>query len=83
LNLKGEQSMKELVLNMGDKFLSIIAGVIYVIIIISGIGTMSQSFMLGLVTLISGIVGNTLLFYFIYNLIDIRDNIRVLNSQSN
>lgn len=75
--------MKELVLNMGDKFLSIIAGVIYVIIIISGIGTMSQSFMLGLVTLISGIVGNTLLFYFIYNLIDIRDNIRVLNSQSN
>lgn len=73
--------MKDMILGLGDKFLAIIAVILYLAAIISGLGTMSSSFMLGLMTLIGGIVSVTLLFYFIYVLIDIRDNIRSLNNK--
>lgn len=66
---------------MGDKFLTIVVALTYIVIIISGLVTMGQGFWAGVITIIGGIVGNTLLFYFIYNIIDIRDSLRSLNTQ--
>lgn len=73
--------MKDIILNMGGKFLTIIVALSYIVIVISGIATMGQGFWIGLFTLLGGIVANTLLFYFIYNIIDIRDSLREINAK--
>lgn len=73
--------MKNIILSLGDTFLAVIATIMFIAVIIIALGTMNQSFILGLMTLVGGTVTVTLLFYFIYILVDIRDNLRAINNK--
>lgn len=72
--------MKDLVLSLGEKFLNIIAIICLVGVVLGGIMQMGAiGFIGGLITIIVGVIGVVLAFFFIYLLIDIRDGIRALN----
>lgn len=73
--------MKDIILRLGDKFLAVVVTLSYVAILISGISAMGQSFWNGLLALVVGFVLNTLLFFFIYNIIDIRESLREISKR--
>ncbi|MBL1242798.1 MAG: hypothetical protein COA39_000100 [Sulfurimonas sp.] len=70
--------VKNIILKSGDMIISVAAVISYLAVIISAVGMMSQkwTFGQGLMTLIGGIIGVTIAFYFIFIIIDIRDSMR-------
>ncbi|MGJ0344056.1 hypothetical protein NG788_05415 [Aliarcobacter cryaerophilus] len=66
--------MKDLILSMGEKLLNIAVIIGIIAVIFSGFGVMfSMGFFSGLLTILIGVIAITILTYFIYLLIDIRD----------
>jgi len=77
--------MKDKIQSFGDKFISIIAILSYLAVIVSGFGAMQGyggSFWIGLVTIIGGAVSVTMLFYGIFIMIDIRDSLREIKNKN-
>jgi len=75
--------MKDLVLSLGVKFINVIAVISLIAVVLASLGQMADAgFIAGLVTLVVGVIGVTMAFFFIYLLIDIRDGIRDLNRGS-
>ena len=74
--------MKDKIQSFGDKFISIIAILSYLAVIVSGFGTMQASFLMGLMTIIGGVVSVTMLFYGIFIMIDIRDSLREIKNKN-
>ena len=76
--------MKNFIQSFGDSFISIIAVIAYISVVISGIGAMqgyTGSFIAGILVILGGFVSVTMVFYILFVLIDIRDSLREIKKQ--
>lgn len=76
--------MKNLIQTFGDSFITIIAAIAYIGVVVSGIAAMqgyTGSFMGGILVIIGGFISVTMVFYILFVLIDIRDSLREIKKQ--
>lgn len=74
--------MKDFIQLIGDKFLTLIVLISYGIVVILGIVSwVHESFFTFLITIIIGGLLVSLIFYFIYLIIDIRDSLREIKNK--
>ncbi len=72
--------LKNFIIQSGELIINILVVIGLLIALVSGIGAMQFSFMMGLVTLLAGVAGVILLAFVLYLLIDMRDNLKQLNA---
>lgn len=76
--------MKNLIQTFGDSFITIIAAIAYIGVVVNGIAAMqgyTGSFMGGILVIIGGFISVTMVFYILFVLIDIRDSLREIKKQ--
>lgn len=72
--------LKNFIIQSGELIINVLVVIGLLIALVSGIGAMQFSFMMGLVTLLAGVAGVILLAFVLYLLIDMRDNLKQLNA---
>lgn len=73
--------MKNLIIKNGRAIIDISAYVVLVLVVLSAVGVMTQSFVGGIAALLFGLVGFFLTYFFIYLLIDMRDTLKTIAEQ--
>ena len=72
--------LKKFIIQSGELIINVLVLVGLLIALVSGIGAMKYSFIMGLVTLLTVVAGVILLAFVLYLLIDMRDNLKQLNA---
>ncbi len=72
--------LKNFIIQSGELIINALVVIGLLIALIAGISAMQFSFMGGLMALLAGVAGVVLLAFVLYLLIDIRDNLKELNS---
>ena len=72
--------LKNFIIQSGELIINALVVIGLLIALIAGISAMQFSFMGGLMALLAGVAGVLLLAFVLYLLIDIRDNLKELNS---
>ena len=72
--------LKNLIVKSGEIIINTLVVLGLLGSLIAGFGAMSYSFIAGIMTLVGGVAGVIVLAFVIYLLIDIRDNLKNLNS---
>ena len=74
--------MKNLIIKNGRAIIDISAYVALVLVVLVALGVMTQAnFFAGIVSLLVGLVGFVLTYFFIYLLIDMRDTLKAIAEQ--
>lgn len=73
--------LKKFVVQFGEIIINVLVGLGLLGVLIASIGAMQYSFMGGLMILIGGTAGVTVLAFVVFLLIDIRDNLKELNNK--
>jgi len=72
--------LKNFIIQSGELIINVMVVVGLLIALVAGISAMKYSFIMGLVTLLTGVAGVILLAFVLYLLIDMRDNLKQLNA---
>ena len=79
---KGILLLKNLIIKSGELIINVIVIIGVLFGVISGLAMMRYSFFSGLILMITSIAGVVMLAFFVYLLIDIRDNLVEIKKQT-